>query len=149
MIKVRQNIKVKQRIKAKDFQDLYSPSEKQIQSDFTKLIQPLQFNSIFAFHIDNGGTAVKGRILSKYRQGVVSGVPDYMVISLLTKSFIFIEFKSKKNGLSENQVKLHQKLKKHNIDVFVIRDAQDGFNLIQQHFNLKKYDTRNQEIPII
>lgn len=136
-------------IKAKHFQELNAPTEKQIQSTFTRLIQPLQFKSIFAFHIDNGGSSIKNIMLSKYRQGVVSGTPDYMVISLLTKSFIFIEFKSRKGKLSKKQTDLHQKLKKHNIDVFVIRDATEGLELIQQHFNLKKYGTHNQEISII
>jgi len=136
-------------IKVQKFKEFNPPKEKQIQSQFTRLIQPLQFESIFAFHIDNGGSAIKNIMLSKYRQGVISGVPDYMVISLLTKSFIFIEFKSLKGRLSKKQTELHQKLKKHNIDVFIIRDAFEGLALIQQHFNLKKYDISNQEIPII
>lgn len=136
------------RIKASQLKQIQAPTERQIQIQFTTLIRPLQFNSIFAFHIDNGGSAIKKSILSKYRQGVVSGVPDYMVISLIDKSFFFIEFKSLKGRLSKEQKALHEKLKKYNINVFVVRDATEGLELVKKYFNLKNEGVSKQKIPI-
>lgn len=71
-------------------------------------------------------TARNGAVLKA--KGVLSGVPDY-VINYKGKT-LYIEFKSEKGTVSENQKKVHEALRKQGFEVYIVRTFEQFNNIL-------------------
>lgn len=76
------------------------------------------------FHCPNGGyrSAIEGRVFKSL--GVIPGIPD-LIILLPKGRIIFIEVKSEKGRISENQKMFHVELERLGHAVYIIRGVDD------------------------
>ena len=116
---------------------LMKTTETQLQ---TSLIKYCNYIGVTVLRI-NGASFVKDTKNSKSKNSYIrsyilhilgksysSGFPDLMILH--KDKFLLMELKTEKGTLTKNQKDLHDKLKQKNINVEVVRNIEQGINLI-------------------
>ena len=91
------------------------------------------------YAIPNGGNrdAVTGAIMK--REGVLAGIPDLCLpVQTIFSGAIYLEVKTPRGRVSNAQESIHRNLRKQGNEVFVVRSAQDGIELIRNYLGLDK-----------
>lgn len=93
------------------------------------LVEYLRRRGIIIAHIPNGGARNAKEGASLKRQGVLAGMPDYLVLShrLPSGNLIWIELKNRDGGrVSDKQKWIHEKLRSLGDVVIIGHGARDA-----------------------
>jgi hypothetical protein len=110
-----------------------SGSEDQLQAQIVTLTRN-NYDCII-FSIPNGGFRNKLEASKLKATGLLAGIPDLIITYNEHQNdcgggIVFIELKTEKGKLSEQQELIHRKLRSHNHRVFIIRTLQEYQELL-------------------
>ena len=92
------------------------------------------------FHVPNG-MFTNAREGAKFKaQGVIAGVPD--LVFVWQGKTHYIEVKTEKGRLSEQQKALHQKWAEQGVDVRVCRTSEEIINFVSELVQQSKFDEK-------
>ena len=103
-----------------------NPSEGMIQSRIIFEFQNRLSTAVVAAVVNETNRSGRGAMLETQRKrgmGMLPGFPDMIVI--YQGNVIFLEVKKPKGTLQPNQKAVHERLRRHGMDVRVIRSADD------------------------
>lgn len=81
------------------------------------------------FSVPNGGTRNKIEAMKMKATGLTAGIPDMI---LLYKGKCYgIEVKTETGSLSPAQITVHEAWRKQGVDVFVVRSAKEGLEVVK------------------
>jgi hypothetical protein len=92
------------------------------------IIQYCKYNSIFVFHIPNGGSRFIREAVNLKKQGVLAGVCDLIVV--LRDKILFVEVKAPKGKQQETQIAFQKDVEKLNHKYFIVRSLDEFRELL-------------------
>lgn len=115
----------------------YSTKRKQEERDLqVRCVAWLINRNILRYKIHNEGKRHPHQAREIKAQGLLSGAPD-LCIPKMRKSYggLYIEFKSQSGKLTDNQVWVHDELRKEGYRVEVIKNWEQFMDLIKNYFS--------------
>lgn len=114
------------------------PSEHEIQSAFVAWAR-LKYTNVVLFSIPNGTRCSIGTARKMVKEGALKGVPDiFVALQSGLHNGLFLEFKTPKGAIRDEQLKMMQKLKENKYACWVVRSVEEAQKALDLYVGLAK-----------